>query len=133
MITQLNKKAIAVTGLPEGMTLLDAEIVTNQSVIPYGKQLRVPDGEYKCFPNHAYIDLPEGNWRILGFAQDLTEGDWKKVLDKPLERNIPDGIQYGYMISPMDTEIYNNATTCGHVLLKVEGVELLNTLILINQ
>lgn len=65
---------LLVDDLPTGISFLYCEIVTNQSIIPYGKQLCVPDGHYKSFPNFKYIDLPKGyNYTILGRAKELTE------------------------------------------------------------
>lgn len=59
----------------------EAEIVTNQAVIPYGQSLVVPDGYYKCFPNHKYIDLPEGNWQIVGNPFELSEEQCQDIVD----------------------------------------------------
>lgn len=77
---QTTKATILVVDVPEGaQSLLDFEIVTNQSVIPYGKQLGYPDGNYKSFPNHGYVDLPAGNWKLLGRANELTEKQLKQI------------------------------------------------------
>lgn len=59
----------------------EAEIVTNQAVIPYGQSLVVPDGYYKCFPNHMFIDLPSGNWQILGNPYQLSEEQCNDIVD----------------------------------------------------
>lgn len=64
-ITHLNNKAIAVTGLPEGAYISGIQ----------GRELYYWSsyGGYDIGDYPKSIHLPEGNWRILGFAQDLTQ------------------------------------------------------------
>jgi len=75
---------LLVDDMPIGTSILDCEIVTNQSVIPYGKQLCIPDGHYKSFLNFKYIDLPGGyNYTVLNRVTELTEVQCKSILPDP--------------------------------------------------
>ena len=51
--------------------------------------------------------LPKGNWRLIGNPFNLTEEQCKELVDDPMVKG-KDG-QLGYMISPIDTEIYSTA------------------------
>ena len=62
------------------------EIVTNQSVIPYGKALNYEDKPFRGYINYCGIDLPDGNWQLLGFSTELTEEQLKDVMTKRGER-----------------------------------------------
>jgi hypothetical protein len=60
----------------------DFEIVTNQSIIPYGKTLQYEADPFRGYRNYCGFDLPEGNWQPLSLFPQLKEEDVKDVMPK---------------------------------------------------
>lgn len=118
-IHHLTNKAIAVTGLPEGAEAWMNESYHVNTVWYKAEGMRNP----KCF------DLPEGNWSILGFSQDLKEEDWKRVVadygGKLFDydpKEYPSYTDYETIDHPFDSKFFDNATESGCSLLKSKGL-----------
>lgn len=105
-ITQLTEKAIAVTGLPQGATGFCIET---------GCLFTGPSSN-NDWDLHGRIELPEGNWTILGRAAELTES--QKAEYEPLLK--AKGL---YVTNPLSSE--KPVTVIGH-----KGQEIVCELIL---
>src|SRR5690606_7771706 len=73
---------LLVVELPYGAK--NIRIDTNQSVIPYGKEVNyeVPGTkESYGYEETEGFALPQGNWQLLGRLPDITEGQWKGVVE----------------------------------------------------
>lgn len=71
-----------------------------------------------CIP----VELSGSNWKYIGLTSEVTEEQAKMMLPKPLERKTKFGIQYGYMLSPMDTEIYISVLDAWRSLMQFKKV-----------
>lgn len=120
-ITQLNKKAIAVTGLPEGA--YEFEICTN---INTGLKFMVYDGK----ANTPYKEqLPAGDWRLLGFADDLLSNQIKSIVDHVKLNDGRGRVYKNYQSVKSDTtEWFPGLTKSLHSLLKAKGLHVSNPL-----
>lgn len=107
-LTQLTPKCYAVTELPEGAEAWMNESYHVNTVWYKAEGMRYP----KCF------DLPEGNWTVLGFAQDLTEDQWKQVV--PQYKAAITGY-LDYTTGRPDT-LVETATESGHSAVKKAGL-----------
>lgn len=123
-ITQLNKKAIAVTGLPANYSPVG---IDNFSLPKRITLIGVVHPANKDAHKH-WIDLPEGNWTIIGRAAELTEEDWKRVVE--CSTDIPGVTIFKDYDNDCWFDYSMGASESGHSLLKAEGLELLNPLIL---
>jgi len=61
--------------------------------------------------------IAEG-FEYIGLTSEVTEDQAKVMLPKPLERKTDFGIQYGYMFSPMETEICISALDAWRALMQ---------------
>ena len=75
------------TGKTEGLFILlkgkacdDYEIIRDQDNF-HQMQLQYPSDQYRGLQNYDWINLPEGEWKDLGFAKDLTEEQLEMIVD----------------------------------------------------
>lgn len=115
-ITQLNNKAIAVTGLPEGTCNFDINNLCNF--------LGFDDSETGSLD--GVVELPEGNWSILGFTQDLKEEQWTTIVERSYR--FPDHYLFHDYTSESTRWAYllKTAIEAGHSLLKSKGLHVTN-------
>lgn len=82
-IHHLTNKAIAVTGLPEGAYEFhyypEDDTTNDVSVLEWKEPIQKIGSFIK---DSGHLIMPEGDWRILGFSQDLTED--QKAEHEPL-------------------------------------------------
>lgn len=124
MITQLTERAIAIK-VPEG-----SEMYT----IHENKLLLLFSGGQSA--RKKWCDLPPGQWQILGIASELTEEDWKKVVE--LVGGWSNVIYYDYNTTARDYRdiveaAFKTATQSGQSLLASKNLPMESTLILIKQ
>lgn len=118
-----SKVEMLLVDLPEDAK--NVRIETNQSVIPYGKSIHFevsPTKESYGLENTEWQDLPEGNWQHLGKATELTEEDWKGIVDVMKTKNLY--INYNRSIENPEVYCYKHAKESGLSLLKANGVVL---------
>lgn len=110
---QLTDNCLAVAGLPSDA---DNFVVLDLWFFGFGDALnfRLKNDKLRT------IQLPTGNWRILGKSNELTEEQWKEVGPTPAIRP-----KYGYLYDHV------SATESGASLLKLHKLE--NPLILIKE
>lgn len=80
--------------------------------------------------------LPFGEWKILGLGRDLTEDQWREVVETV--SGWSKVVYYNYSASGRDYRdiveaAFDNATESGTSLLRSKGLQGENTLILVKQ
>lgn len=120
--TKLNEKAIAVTRLPEGATKFYVDMIRVGTTDDFSEQI-VLKCEYQDF-----CTLPDeyANARILGFAQDLGEDDWRQVVSSLVIPSNIFGRVKNYMDYVDDEYSMITAKDSGHSLLKSKGLYVSN-------
>lgn len=124
MITILTDKAIAM-GVHEDF--VEFELAND------GRTLVATDIEGQS----GFLEyLPEGPWKILGLGKDLTEEQWREVVETV--SGWSKVIYYNYSASGRDYRdtveaAFDNTTESGLSLLRSKGLQGDNTLILIKQ
>lgn len=118
---QLNDNCLAVAGLPSDAVAMFTGFIGDEL-----EYIRMD------IPLHSIIKIPEGNWRILGKANELTEEQWKEV--------VPEIHKGAYVNCDKKTRSWKDynwdfytdtATESGASLLKFHELE--NPLILIKE
>lgn len=66
------------------------------------------------------VPLPKGNWKLIGVSSELSEEEWLPFMGQILE---PIGKPAGFMVSVMDTEIYNSAKEAGLAIPGYYGLD----------
>lgn len=121
-IKQITPKGYAVTDLPEGADH-DSFEITKWGALYYYTGVS---------PNHCgeEFKLPPGNWTLLGFAQDLTEEQWKQVVPCELMGGIGGvGMQWLYPdYEKSNCDGFELATPSGHSAVKAAGLFIENPL-----
>lgn len=113
-IHHLTNKAIAVTGLPEGAYDFRIDFAS-YTVLSWSNVGEVPDA----------IQLPEGDWIVLGMANKLTNDQWEEVAKR---KSIYSGLvvfKYWNYNHPHGYT-FDTATESGHSLLKSKGLHVSN-------
>lgn len=120
MITQLTENSIGVQ-VPEGS---HGFMFSTEQLWLCAK----PKQTWRRF----FCELPEGNWKILGLGKDLTEDQWKEVVEQQ-SGGLGRFKDYELTGSLADhgTYILYSALKSGLSLLRSKGLQGENTLILI--
>lgn len=97
-------------------------IDTNQSIIPYGKEVNyeVPGTkESYGYEETEGFALPHGNWRHLGAVNDVSEEQADRFVDKSIYTGL-----YGHYVNdiPLNIYCYKNALESFNTLLTANGV-----------
>lgn len=115
-ITTLNEKAIAVQ-IPEEL---------RRPMIHYNQLWLCKKGTTW---RRSFCDLPEGPYEILGRPEEITEEQWKGIV----ERAMPFGRVGRYMDYEYPDSAFYEAKTSGLSLLKSKSLEGASIIILIKQ
>ena len=84
---QLTDNCLAVAGLPSDAVPMYTGFIGDEL-----EYIRMD------IPLHSSIKIPEGNWRILGKANELTDEQWKEVVHEGDAYPNEDRYGSGYML-----------------------------------
>lgn len=123
---QLTDNCLAVAGLPSDA--YEIRYVKTRAGKLDQLHYRIVPKELMYVTDQRAELIPEGNWRILGKANELTEEQWKEVLS---DHRIGSGIYFLGYDNFQDIVYTDTATESGASLLKLHQLE--NPLILIKE
>jgi len=127
MITQLPNNHIGVQ-VPENQGN-DFEIIRDQDNYDQ-QQLKYPSDKYNGLQNYSWVNLPPGKYSIVGLAIDLTEEDWRGIVEHRYEYG--NSKSKGVLITKDYVNGYSFDTfkKAGYSLLESKGLAKETTLIL---
>jgi len=121
---QTAKAQILIVDLPE-ICNNDADVVSGE----HREYLKYHSSDFRGMPNYTFYGLPEGSWQLYGKASELTEEQWRTIVESDYFDGI--GTMYAnYEIERIFTfgKTKHRATESGSSLLSANGVMLENPL-----
>jgi len=115
---QTAKAQILIVDLPE-ICNNDADVVSGE----HREYLKYHSSDFRGMPNYTFYGLPEGSWQLYGKASELTEEQWRTIVESDYFDGI--GTMYAnYEIERIFTfgKTKHRATESGSSLLSANGV-----------